>query len=262
MHLPQMTPEELRTDPAPEIPYREGTTYLAFCMLDYDSSSWTNQMVPSIYLDPERGKLPLNWCINPMVHRRVPHAMRYLYEHRTPRDYFGFAADGAGYINPLAFSERRGKVQESGLAAYEKFAVTMYQRYGVDHTILYISSRFASPWKEMAAHIDKGFGYALPISQQMANDTPVSFVQSFHVAQQRDLEAALRRVFEDATAREGYSPTFKAYRCILVTPGMITRIIERLRREFPQAKVEVTDLRNYFRLLRRELSQPLTSPYS
>lgn len=261
MHLPQMTPEELKTEPAPEIPYREGTTYLAFCMLDYDSSSWTNQMVPSIYSDPERGKLPLNWCINPMVHRRVPHAMRYLYENRTPHDHFGFSTDGAGYIHPVALSERNGRVKESGIAAYEQFATTLYKRYGVDYTALYISTRFASPWKEMASRIDKGFGYATPISQQLVNDTPASFVQTFHVSQKREMEAALRRVFEDAGDREGYGPTFKAYRCILVTPGMITSIIDGLRREFPQAKVEVTDLRDYFRLLHRQLSQPLKSPY-
>jgi hypothetical protein len=262
MHLPQMTREELLTDPAPAIPYRSGTTYLTFCMLDYDSSAWTNQMVPSIYLDPERGRLPLNWCINPMVHRRVPHALRYLYEHRTPNDHFGFAVDGAGYINPLALSERAGRVQDSGIEAYEQFATAVYARYGIEHTVLYIAPRFTSPWKEMAARIDSGgFGYALPTPQQLLGDTPVSFIQTFHVSGRQEMEGSLRRVFADAVDRDGYSPTFRMYRCVLVRPGTITAIVDDLRREFPGARVEITDLRNYFRLLRRKLSEPLISPY-
>lgn len=261
MHMPQMTPRELKTSPAPELPYKNGTTYIAFCMLDYDSSSWTNQMVPSVYNDPERGKLPLNWCINPVVHRRVPHAMRYLYEHRTPLDFFGFAADGAGYIDPLNLSEGRGGSRPGGIAAYEQFAKTIYKRYGVDITAFYIAPRFAVPWTEMASRIDKGLGYCFEIPQQLVNGRAAGFVRAFHVSQKQEMEAELRRVFEASSAHEGYSPTFKTYRCILMTPSMIVHAIEKLRREFPNARVEVTDLRNYYRLLRLKLSRPLESPY-
>ncbi|MHB0998284.1 MAG: GxGYxYP domain-containing protein [Armatimonadota bacterium] len=262
MHLPKMTPSEVKITPPPDVQYKDGTTYIAFCMLDYDGSAWVNQMVPPVYNDSERGKLPLNWCINPIIHLRIPHAMRYLYEHRTPLDYFGFAADGTGYLNPLQLSERHGRVKESGIKAFEQFANTIHKRYGVDHTAFYISTRFAPSWAEMAARIDKGFGYGTPIPQQLVNGVPASFVQSFHVAQMREFEAELRRVFADSVGRSGYSPTFKTYRCIIVTPSMITGIIEKLRKEFPEAKVEVTDLRNYYRLLGQKLRSPLKSPYS
>ncbi|MHB1456007.1 MAG: GxGYxYP domain-containing protein [Armatimonadota bacterium] len=262
MHLPQMTPTELKTKPAPAMPYKDGTTYIAFCMLDYDSSAWTNQMIPPVYDDPERGKLPLNWCINPMVHRRVPHAMRYLYEHRTPQDFFGFGADGVGYIDPLALYERRGRVKTSGIDAYEQFARTIYTRYGVDRTAFYISPRFTMPWIDMASRLDKGFGYNAPISQQLVNGIPASYVSSFHISQRVELEAELRRVFSSSVGHSGYSPVFKAYRCILVTPSMIVHIIEKLQKEFPEAKVEAVDLRNYYRLLQQKLSKPLESPYA
>ena len=262
MHLPQMTPAELKTKPAPKIPYRNGTTYIAFCMMDYDSSSWTNQMVPSVYDDPARGKLPLNWTINPMVHRRVPHAMRYLYEHRTPNDFFGFADDGAGYINPMALTDRQGRVKESGIPAYEKFASTIYKRYNIDYTPFYIAPRFTKPWIDMASRLDKGIGYAGTIPQQLVNGVPATYVEMMHVSQMAQMETELRKVFANSVARDAYSPIFKAYRCIIVTPSMITNIVDKMRKEFPKANVEVVDLPNYFRLLHQKLSNPPVSPYS
>ncbi|MCE5198954.1 hypothetical protein LLG39_08255 [bacterium] len=260
-HLPQMTQSELKTPPPPKIPYKNDTTYVAFCMMDYDGSAWVNAMVPTVYDDPNRGKLPLNWCINPILHRRIPHAMRYLYEHRTPLDYFGFSCDGVGYIDPLALSERRGRVKESGIAAYEQFASTIYKRYAVDYNVFYISPHFVSPWIDMASRLDKGFGYNVPMPQQLVNGTPMTYVQTIHVSQMSVLEANLRQVFENSSKSNGYSSTFKAYRCILVTPSMITNIVEKLRKEFPDAKVEITDLRNFYSLLSQKLSHPLVSPY-
>jgi hypothetical protein len=114
----------------------------------------------------------------------------------------------------------------------------------------------------MASRLDKGIGYAGIIPQQLVNGIPASYVSSFHISQQVELEAELRRVFTSSIGRAGYSPIFKAYRCILVTPSMIVHIVEKLRKEFPNAKVEVVDLRNYYRLLQQNLSKQLESPYA
>jgi hypothetical protein len=261
MHLPQLTPRELLAPPLKEVPYRMGTTYIAFCMMDYDGSAWVNQMVTSVYNDPARGKVPLNWCINPIIHRRIPQALRYMYERRTPNDFFGFADDGIGYLDPLALSERRGLVKENGIDAYERFAQTVNQRYGYDITPYYIAPRFASPWIDMAARIDKGFGYNAPMSDTLVNGTPAVSLPFFHVHQPQNLEAEVRQVFQQALGRKGFNPTFKAYRCVLITPSMIAGIMEKMGAEFPNAQVEVVDLRNFFRLVKTKLSQPLTSPY-
>lgn len=261
MHLPQMTKDEVNIPDPPKVDYKNDTTYVAFCMLDYDGSAWVNQMVPTIYNDVNRGKLPLNWCINPIIHKRIPHAMRYLYENRTENDFFGFADDGAGYINPNGLYNRTGNVKKDGIADYEKFAKTVHKRYGVDHTAFYIAYEFDSPWIDMAARIDKGFGYNIRINEQLVNGTPVSYVPTFHVVQKREFEAELRQIFVESLNKQNSSPKFKAYRCILMTPSIISEVVDKLRGEYPSANVEIVDLRNYYKLLHQKLSSPLESKY-
>lgn len=261
MHLPQLTRDELKNPSTPKIVYKNDTTYIAFCMLDYDASSWVNQMVEPIYNDPERGKLPLNWCVNPILHQRVPNALRYLYEHRTKNDYFGFSFEGVGYLHPRMLTERCGRIKESGLAKYEGFVRTFYGRYNIDYTAFYITNGFIGPWIEMASRVDKGFGCNQNIQQQLINHVPAGNLKTFHVAQKRELEEELTKVFANSAAAKRYTPSFKAYRCILVKPSTITGIIEKLRKQYPEARVEIVDLRNYYRLLKHKLSTAPASPY-
>lgn len=61
--------------------------------------------VPSIWDDPNRGKLPLMWCISPVLAERVPHIMHNFRTTATENDYFASADNGAGYIMPGMLQE-------------------------------------------------------------------------------------------------------------------------------------------------------------
>ena len=260
-HLPQMTPDELKTPPPPEVPYKNGTIYLAFCMMDFDGTSWANQIPTAMYADPNRGKLPLNWCINPIIHCRIPQSMRYLYENRTPQDYFGFASNGVGYLNPMALTNRLGRVKESGIPRYEAFARDYYRRYAIEYNPYYATREFVSPWIQMASRLDKGFGFSQGyIPQQLVNGVPATFVPFFHVSQGREFDAEMLRVFADSEKLAGRSPLFKIYRLVVFTPSMVTHGVDEARKTHPNAKVEIVDLRNFFALLKRRLVQPAFGP--
>lgn len=73
---------------------------LIFYVGDYDASSWLSQTTPSIWDDPNRGKVPMMWAISPILAERVPMAWEYRVKTATPNDYFVAADNGAGYLNP------------------------------------------------------------------------------------------------------------------------------------------------------------------
>lgn len=75
---------------------------------DYDACAWIYQALPTLWDHPQRGKVPLMWCLTPVAERRVPMAMDYVRRTASPADYFAAADNGAGYLNPGMLQEPRG----------------------------------------------------------------------------------------------------------------------------------------------------------
>lgn len=75
-------------------------TYFIIYVGDYDAASWLSQMTPLLWDAPERGQLPMMWCISPVLAERVPHVMHYIRQTASPQDYFASADNGAGYMMP------------------------------------------------------------------------------------------------------------------------------------------------------------------
>jgi hypothetical protein len=63
--------------------------------------------LPPIRDRPDRGKVPLMWCISPVLAERVPMALDYRRETATKNDYFAAADNGAGYLMPGMLQEPR-----------------------------------------------------------------------------------------------------------------------------------------------------------
>ena len=74
--------------------------YVAILMADYDSATPLYSFLPKHWDDPNRGKLPLAWGINPNLIEMYPDIITYLYETATPNDTFTADASAAGYMNP------------------------------------------------------------------------------------------------------------------------------------------------------------------
>jgi hypothetical protein len=58
------------------------------------------QMVPKLWNDPARGKIPLGWAFNPNLAERFPLGMDYVRTNASSNDFFTTGASGAGYLHP------------------------------------------------------------------------------------------------------------------------------------------------------------------
>ena len=249
MHLPKMPSAATALAPAPIVEHKAGTTYLAFFMLDFDASAWFNQLPTALFSDSNgRGKVPLNWSINPILHARVPHVLPYLYEHRTSLDYFGLSSDGAGYIDPFYLEGKRlGSVKESGIPFYEKFAKSYYQYYNIHNTAFYISESFAGAWMDMATRIEPtGFGKNQP-PHFMFGNMPTMQLNDYPHGNAALMKADVMDLFKSSDAA---GTRFKAFRCILMPPSFIAQAVAEARAAYPNAPVKVVDAANFFRLYR------------
>ena len=112
-----------------------GRNFIIFYVGDYDASAWISQRTPSIWDDPNRGKLPLMWCISPVLAERVPHIMHNFRTTATENDYFASADNGAGYIMPGMLQEPRDlSGLPSGLKVWGKHCKKYYDKWGLSVT--------------------------------------------------------------------------------------------------------------------------------
>lgn len=109
--------------------------FIIFYVGDYDASSWISQKTPIIWDDSNRGKVPLMWCISPVLAERVPHVMHYLRTTASNKDYFAASDNGAGYLMPSMLEEPREiSGIPSGLNLWEKHCKKYYEKWGLSIT--------------------------------------------------------------------------------------------------------------------------------
>ncbi len=257
-HMPKINRQQAAFSLPKKIEYEKQCTYLAILMMDYDGSAWLNQMVPSIYNDPARGKIVLNWIINPALNFRVPHAYRYIYENKTQNDYLGFSGDGAAYIQPMSLFQRNGRIEKPGDKYYIKFAKELNKRFGIEYNVFYIDDVFDEKWAKMAAQITpKGFGVNLLIGNKMINSTPVTQVPHYHISGRDKLRKGIADIFKDSQNNKSNQnhASFHALRCILLPPSMIKEAVDMAKSKYPNANVKLVDVDNYFKLLKHRLEK-------
>ena len=100
--------------PAPGVPFKqkgghcdeaklvvEPKVYVAFMVNEGDTLKIANGLMgDGAWLQPERGAIPINWGIDPVLNRYFPALMAYYYETMSAKDYFFAACSGFGYTHP------------------------------------------------------------------------------------------------------------------------------------------------------------------
>lgn len=82
-------------------------TYVYLYAGDYDAGAWMYEKQTRIWIDPNRGKTPMNWAFNPNLSKRFAYGMDYYRRTATENDFFTAGDNGAGYLNPSLLSEPR-----------------------------------------------------------------------------------------------------------------------------------------------------------
>ncbi|GIV15825.1 MAG: hypothetical protein KatS3mg022_1260 [Armatimonadota bacterium] len=230
-------------------------SFVAFYVGDYDSSAWFYRMIPRLWSDPARGKVPLAWAFNPNLAHRFPVGMHFVRRNASPCDYFIAGDTGAGYLNPGYLSRPR---PHSGLPdgwkAWEAHCQREYSRWdvritgfiidgnarGLDERGLDAYARF-SPNGIAAQKIpDLGMHGTMPYLR-MRDDLPgVGGLQMPH---------ALHLVGSRLT---GEKPQFLLFRTILWTPSHHLELKRAIEERYPGTKVVHTG--TLFALLKQHLS--------
>jgi len=230
----------------------DGREFLIFYVGDYDCAAWVYQRTMDIWDDPARGKLPLMWCISPVLDRRVPMALDYMRRTATPNDYFASADNGAGYCEPGMLQEPRGISNlPSGLDAWARHCKTFYDRWGLSITGFII---YGNGPKLNEAGLDCYASFspngivptAGPANALHKNMPILRFDHDVNEGNPRDAAAhVVRRIGQ--RRKEGHPP-FHWFRNILKTPTWYVRTYEDIKKANP--KVELLDGPTFFELYR------------
>ena len=82
------------------IPPIENKIYVAFIMSDGDNFQYLEHHLHDMWLDPERGKIPMGWTVSPTMLDAMPGILNYYYSTATDNDCLLSGPSGYGYTYP------------------------------------------------------------------------------------------------------------------------------------------------------------------
>ncbi|MGH7881568.1 MAG: GxGYxYP domain-containing protein, partial [Candidatus Dormibacteraceae bacterium] len=227
-------------------------------MSDGDNLQFDEDRIRQIWDEPDRGKVPINWSISPMLINVAPAMYTYYQRTQTANDLLIAGPSGAGYTYPGDWPTI------SMLESYAERTAELMKRGGLD--IIYILNRIEStdiPLSDPVAEtylrylprlrgiLYNGLLYSkvsvsageLPVINQPWNITSVSTAQS---------------AVKTATAGwDGRSPMFVAIQPIIAAMDTtdVVNFVESLGSEYAVVRGDV-----FFNLLRQHLRLPGIHP--
>lgn len=116
--------------------------YLSVNVLDSGDALWYWQLHQrEIWADPERGKVPIGWSINPTIYDMLPAVLQWYIQHATARDRFFGAVSGLGYMNTQVYANRFCPKDRSRIwAEYVRLTGRYCRLLGLDGIALYNGS--------------------------------------------------------------------------------------------------------------------------
>lgn len=107
-HLPRMTSSASAPAKDRPRPSLEEKVYVAFMVNEGDTLKYlASQGNLGAWLQPERGKIPINWGMDPLLYREFPGLVSYYQATATENDHFFSATSGWGYTHPDRLSDKQ-----------------------------------------------------------------------------------------------------------------------------------------------------------
>ena len=229
--------------------------FLIFYVGDYDASSWITQRTPSIWDDPNRGKIPLMWSISPVLQERAPMVMHNFRKTATPNDYFAAADNGAGYLMPGMLQEPRGiSGLPSGLNAWANHCKRYYDKWDLTITGFVIDGEAPGLNKDgldcYASFSPNGIVPQKVSLMMLHKNMPV--LKSDWDINDSDPVKSANMVIQRIRAREKDTP-FHWFRNILKTPTWYVEVMDEITKQ--DKNIVLLDAPSFFELLRIYLQQ-------
>lgn len=229
-----------------------GKNYLIFYVGDYDASSWITQRTPTIWDDSNRGKLPLMWCISPVLQERVPMVLHNFRKTATKNDYFASADNGAGYLMPGMLQEPRDiSGLPSGLNAWAKHCKKYYKKWGLTITGFVIDGE-APGLNEEGLDCYRSFSYNGIVPQKV----PLTYLHRGMPVLRADADVneepkiAAQRIVDRINKR---NIPFHWFRNILKTPTWYIEVMAEIKKL--DNSIELVDAPTFFELYKIYLEQ-------
>lgn len=226
----------------------KGRQFFVFYVGDYDASSWLSQTTPTIWDNPDRGKIPLMWSISPVLEERTPMAMDYRRKSATENDYFVAADNGAGYIMPGMLQEPRPvSGLPSGLDDWVAHNKPYYERWDITITGFIIDGHAPGlSTKGLDAYAKFSPNGIVPQKTPLTllhGDLPV--LRSDYDIVQDDPADAAALMLERINIRP---IPFHWFRNILKSPTWYVNVVNELKQK--DSSIELIDAPTFFELYR------------
>lgn len=230
-----------------------GRNFIIFYVGDYDSSAWVTQTTPSIWDNPDRGRVPMMWAISPVLQERVPMVLHNYRMTATANDYFVAADNGAGYLLPGMLQEPRPLSDfKCGLDAWAKHCRKYYKKWDLSITGFVIDGEAPGLNKDgldcYASFSPNGIVPQKVSLTLLHGYMPV--LRSDYDIVDNDPIKATDVILDRIAARP---IKFHWFRAILKSPSWYTAINEELQKR--NANVEILDAPTFFELYRLYLLQ-------
>lgn len=89
-----------RSQPSAPVPVLSDKIYVTLTMSEGDNVQYCEHRLRQIWDDASRGKVPINWSVNPLLADIGPALLHYYQRTQTGNDYFIAGPSGAGYTYP------------------------------------------------------------------------------------------------------------------------------------------------------------------
>jgi hypothetical protein len=231
----------------------ENKTYLCILMADYDSTTPLYDFLPNYWQDPDRGKIPFAWGINPNLLETYPDVIAYFYSTASPADTFTADASAAGYMNP-------NRVRKEYLPLFVKHNRRFYREADMDLSPMVLD------WDEPTPDVKDAFrqfspnGFATIVIDYHNNGgkhpkphvwkgMPVTELLN-DVGQISNPERSAVAMARAIQARGSKSPGFYFFRIVWTGPTHVAKTLAALRKNLPDLNLEVLSPHDFFALFK------------
>jgi hypothetical protein len=233
--------------------------YVGFYAGDFDSTAWLYQSMPALWSDVARGRVPINWAIDPNLERRAGPILDHLWTTRTENDTFVSGDSGAGYVNPGLLEEPRPLSGfPSGMEAWSERCRRAYARWDLSVTGFVIDgeARPLSPAgrRAYAQFSRTGIGMQNLDGAALVSGTPLLRMTATLPQDAVDAAQTIATALRPDLQAPPPSPTFSWFRTVLRPPSFHAAVVELLEQMHPRARITVVDAHTLFTLLRLHLA--------
>jgi putative glycoside hydrolase with GxGYxYP motif/GxGYxY motif-containing protein len=111
-----------RRAPAPPL---QNKIYVTFTVTDGDNIQYAQHRMRQLWDDPNRGKIPINWTVQPLAVDAAPTFLSHYQRTATDNDYLMAGPSGAGYVYP-------GDWPADALGVFTRMTRRYMDRTGID----------------------------------------------------------------------------------------------------------------------------------